>query len=161
QTFTSANRLFTIYDPLTTSPNPAFDATKTVSLTNPQYIRTAFPGNRLPQDRLNPVALHVVGDIPLPNQTGDPISHLNNWYAGFVTSDLDYRNYISRVDHNISSAWKIFARWNYNFRDGGRINYDGWDTPARRDTHLTRRNDGAALDAVGTLSAHTVLSLRL
>ena len=161
QTFTSANRLFVIYDPLTTRLNPAFDPARTVSLTNAQYIRTAFAGNRVPQGRMNPIALRVLQDIPSPNQTGDAITRLNNWYAGFVTSDLDYKNLIGRVDHTINSAWKTFARWNYNFRNGGRVNYDGWDTPARRDIHLTRRNDGAALDTVGTIDPHTVLSLRL
>lgn len=161
QTLTSAGRQFTIFDPLTIQPNPAFDPSRAVTLTNLQYIRTPFAGNRIPQARMNPIALRVLNDIPAPNQTGDPVTHLNNWYAGYVQSLLDYRNYIARVDHNINSAWKIFARWNYNFRDGGRINYDGWDSPARRETHLTRRNDGAALDAVGTLSAHTVLSLRM
>jgi len=161
QTFTSAGRPFVMHDPLTVRLNPAFDASRAVTLTNLQFIRTPFAGNRVPQGRMNPIAQHVLNDIPLPNQTGDPVTRLNNWYAGFVRSELDYSNYITRVDHNISNAWKVFARWNYNFRNGGRINYDGWDSPARRQTHLTRRNDGAALDAVGTLSPRTVLSLRL
>src|SRR5262249_5953246 len=85
QTFPAASRLFVIYDPLTTRLNPAFDATKVVSLTNPQYVRTPFVCNRVPQGRTNPIALRVLNDIPLPNQPGDPITHLNNWYAGFVT----------------------------------------------------------------------------
>jgi hypothetical protein len=161
QTLTSAGRPFTMYDPLTIQPNPAFDPTRAVTLTNLQHIRTPFAGNRIPQARMNPIALRVLNDIPAPNQPGDPVTHLNNWYKGDIRSELDYVNYITRVDHNINSAWKMFARWNYNFRNGGRINYDGWDSPARRAVHLTRRNDGAALDAVGTISAHSVLSLRL
>jgi len=161
QTLTSAGRPFTMFDPLTVALNPAFDASRAVTLTNLQYIRTPFAGNRIPQARMNPIALNVLRDIPLPNQPGDPVTKLNNWYKGDIRSELDYSNYITRVDHNISNAWKIFARWNYNFRNGGRINYDGWDSPARRAVHLTRRNDGAAVDAVATLSPTTVLSLRL
>ncbi len=161
QTLTSAGRPFVIYDPLTVALNPAFDPARAVTLTNLQYIRTPFTDNRIPQARMNPIALNVLKDIPLPNQAGDPVTKLNNWYKGDVRSELDYRNYITRIDHNISNAWKIFARWNYNYRDGGRINYDGWDTPARRATALTRRNDGAAVDAVATLNPTTVLSLRL
>jgi hypothetical protein len=161
QTLTASGRPFTMYDPLTIQPNPAFDPTRAVTLTNLQHIRTPFAGNRIPQARMNPIALRVLNDIPAPNQPGDPVTHLNNWYKGDIRSELDYVNYITRVDHNINSAWKMFARWNYNYRNGGRINYDGWDSPARRATHLTRRNDGAALDAVGTISAHSVLSLRL
>jgi hypothetical protein len=161
QTFTSAGRPFVIYDPLTLQPNPEFVPSRAVTLTNLQFVRTPFPGNRVPRARMNPIALRVLNDIPAPNQEGDPITRLNNWYAGYVTSELDYENFIARVDQNINDTWKMFARWNYNFRNGGRINYDGWDSPARRATHLTRRNDGAAVDAVGTLTPHTVLSIRL
>ncbi|MBI3211057.1 MAG: TonB-dependent receptor [Candidatus Solibacter usitatus] len=160
QTLTSAGRQFTIFDPRTVTPNPAFDAARAVTLTNLQYLRTPFAGNRIPQALVNPIAVKVLNDIPLPNQPGDAVTKLNNWYKGDVRSELDYVNYITRVDHNINNAWKIFARWNYNFRNGGRINYDGWESPARRATHLTRRNDGAAVDAVATLSPSTVLSLR-
>jgi hypothetical protein len=42
--------------------------------------------------------------MPTPNQTGDPITHLNNWYAGYVTSDLGYSNLIGHVDHTINSG---------------------------------------------------------
>ncbi|MBS1826418.1 MAG: carboxypeptidase regulatory-like domain-containing protein [Acidobacteria bacterium] len=161
QTLTSAGRPFTMYDPLTVALNPAFDASRAVTLTNLQYIRSPFAGNRIPQARMNPIALNILKDIPLPNQPGDPVTKLNNWYKGDIRSELDYTNYITRVDHNINNVWKVFARWNYNYRNGGRINYDGWETPARRATHLTRRNDGAAVDAVATLSPTTVLSLRL
>ncbi len=160
QTLTSAGRPFTIYDPLTITPNPAFDSARPVTLANSQFLRTPFAGNVVPQGRMNAIARRVLADIPDPNQTGDPVTKLNNWYAGFVQSLLDYSNYISRVDHTINDKWKVFGRWNYNYRNGGRINYDGWDSPARRAVHLTRRNDGAALDAVGTLSPTTVLSLR-
>jgi hypothetical protein len=161
QTLTSGGRPFVMYDPLTVSLNPAFDQSRAVTLTNLQYIRTPFAGNRIPQGRMNPIAVKVLSDIPLPNQPGDSVTKLNNWYKGDVRSELDYSNYITRIDHNISSAWKLFGRWNYNYRNGGRINYDGWESPARRATHLTRRNDGAAVDAVATLSPTTVLSLRL
>ncbi|MBL8215822.1 MAG: carboxypeptidase regulatory-like domain-containing protein [Bryobacterales bacterium] len=160
QTLSSAGRPFTMYDPLTIQPNPAFDPARAVTLTNLQFIRTPFPNNRIPQGRMNPIALRVLNDIPAPNQPGDPITKLNNWYKGDIRSELDYSNYITRVDHNINSSWKIFGRWNYNYRNGGRINYDGWDSPARRATHLTRRNDGAGIDAVGTLSPRSILSMR-
>ena len=160
QTMTSAGRQFTIYDPLTVRPNPAFNSGAAVTLANLQNIRTPFPGNAVPQGRMNPIAQHVLNDIPAPNQTGDPVTRLNNWYAGYVSSLLDYSNYITRVDHTINASWKMFGRWNQNFRNGGRVNYDGWDSPARRAVHLTRHNWGGAVDAVGTISPSTVLSLR-
>jgi len=160
-TLTSTGRPFIIHDPLTVTPNPGFDPARPVTLANLQFIRAPLPGNRVPAARFNPIAVRVLNDIPAPNQTGDPVTRLNNWFRGDIRGELDYVNYITRVDHTINSAWKMFARWNYNFRNGGRVNFDGWDSPARRATHLTRRNDGAALDAVGTVSSKSVVSVRL
>ncbi len=57
QTFDAQGRLVTIYDPLTTRPNPAAPG---------QFIRTAFPGNVIPAGRLNPVALAMLKGVPLP-----------------------------------------------------------------------------------------------
>ncbi|MBI4266646.1 MAG: TonB-dependent receptor [Acidobacteria bacterium] len=47
----------TIYDPLTTRPDPS-DPTR--------FIRDPFPGNRIPQERLNPVSLALLQYLPLP-----------------------------------------------------------------------------------------------
>jgi len=160
KTVNAAGRVYTIYDALTTALNPAYDPTKPITLQNLQYIRQPFAGNRIPRDRMEPIALHVLGDIPLPNQPGDPITGQNNWVASAVTSDSDFRNLIARMDHSISGSWRMYARWNYNFRDGGRVNYYGWDTPAAYKIHAGRRNDGAVLDALGTLSPHIILTLR-
>ena len=161
QTLTSSGRPYTIYDPLSVTPNPAFDPAKPVSLANLQYLRSPFAGNQVPAGRRNAIAPRVLEDIPLPNRAGDPVTRLNNWYAGDVAQDEDFQNLIARVDHALSGAWRLYARWSHNYRDGGRINYSGWETPARRQIHAGRGNDGAVFDAVGTLSPHTILSARL
>jgi len=147
QTFTSANKLYTIYDPLTVS--------------NAGSTRQPFSGNVVPANRFNPVALNVLKDVPLPNQTGDPITHLNNWFAGDANSATDYYNGIARVDHNFTDRVRFYARWNRNFRDGGRKNAYSWDTPARQYTHSGRNNDGGVVDTVVTLNANTIFSARL
>ena len=89
QTLNSAGKLYTIYDPLTVAKNPAFDSTKSVSLTNLQYLRTPFANNQIPSTRFNQVALNVLKDVPLPNQSGDPNTLLNNWFAGDANSATD------------------------------------------------------------------------
>lgn len=161
QTFTAAGKPYVIYDPLTIQPNPGFISSKAVSLTNPQYLRTPFAGNRVPQARMQQIALNVLKDIPLPNQEGHPITHLNNWLGGNVTEDNDFQSLIARVDHTFNNTWKMYARWNKDFRDGGRIDYNGWGTPASQYTHSGARNDGAVLDVVGTLSPSTIFTGRL
>ena len=41
-----------IYDPTTTTPNPAYNPALPVSTSNLQYLRSTFPGNIIPTDRL-------------------------------------------------------------------------------------------------------------
>ena len=49
-------RLYPVYDPFTVHLNPAYDPTKAISLTNPQYIRTVFPDNVVPKSQMNAVS---------------------------------------------------------------------------------------------------------
>jgi hypothetical protein len=161
KTYTAAGKLFTIYDDLTLFTNPAFDPSRSLSLTNPRYLRQPFPGNLIPASRMEPVALRVLGDIPLPNQPGDPVSKLNNWFGANAGEDSDFRNLIGRVDHVLTQSWRMFGRWNHNYRDGGRVDYWGWGTPATRKIHAGRRNDGAVLDIVGSATAHAIFTARV
>src|SRR5712664_696650 len=55
QTRTSAGQLITIYDPLTTRPNPAGG-----------FIRDPFPGNVIPADRIDPIAKAILDNYPKP-----------------------------------------------------------------------------------------------
>jgi hypothetical protein len=160
QTFVAPGKLFTVHDMLTQYNNPAFDATKAISVNNIRYLRLPFPGNLVPKNRMEPIALRILQDIPLPNQDGDPVTHLNNWYGANVGEDTDFRNFIARVDHMINQSWKVYGRWNHNKRDGGRIDYNGWGTPATRKIHAGRRNDGGVFDIVGTVTPRAVFTAR-
>ncbi|MBI4876443.1 MAG: TonB-dependent receptor [Acidobacteria bacterium] len=161
KTFNSAGRMYTVHDPLTIRPNPSFNPAAAVTLNNLQYLRTPFAGNLVPQNRTEPIALRVLQDVPLPNQAGDPVTHANNWFGANVAEATDFQNFIARADHNLNSVWKMYARWSYNYRDGGRIDYYDWNTPAAQKVHAGRRNDTAVFDTVGTLSPSTILSVRL
>jgi hypothetical protein len=131
-----------------------------VTVANPQYIRTPFEGNRIPVHRMNPIALKVLQDIPLPNQTGDPTTFQNNWLGGGVTENNKNYSLIGRLDHTIGSSWKMFGRFNKEHRDGGQIDYYGWDTAATQRSHGSERDDGAVVDLVGSLSPNTIFNTR-
>ena len=49
-----------IYDPLTNRANPDFNPALPITAANPQFIRTQFPDNKIPLDRINPVAFQVL-----------------------------------------------------------------------------------------------------
>ncbi len=58
----------TIYDPTTTRFDP----------TTGSYVRTPFPGNVIPSNRINPIAAKVVGYLPDPN-INIPYYQGSNW----------------------------------------------------------------------------------
>ena len=101
QLFNSAGQQITIYDPASTVPDPS----------NPgQYIRTAFPGNKIPQNRIDPVAAAYISYYPAPNQPGNPGTDLNNFY--FAGSQRQYvNNYSGRVDYQLSSKTLLMGKY--------------------------------------------------
>lgn len=104
----ASGNLITIYDPLTTRLNPAFNPGQPVSATNPQFLRDPFPGNVIPADRINQVGLNVASIYPLPNQPGN----FNNYVttANRVSED---NNISFRVDHRFGERDSIFFRYNW------------------------------------------------
>ena len=73
--------------------------------------RSAFPDNRIPQSRWNPVSRKVLELIPYPepNQASFPN------YAYQHTRSLRRNKYSFRVDHHFAGEDTIFVR--YNFQD--------------------------------------------
>jgi hypothetical protein len=67
QTVDQAGNLLPIHNPATTSPNPAYNPNLPVSTTNLQYLRSTFPGNRIPATRLSPIVQQALTLYPLPN----------------------------------------------------------------------------------------------
>ena len=91
-----AGRVRTIYNPFTSTIDPATG----------RDVRSSFNGNVIPTSMLDPVALRMLAQIPLPNQPGNT----DNW-QGSVYEKADYWNFSQRVDLNLSDSWKIFARY--------------------------------------------------
>ena len=99
QTQDRLGRPFTIYDPLTTRP-----------ASSGGFVRDPFPGNIIPATRFDPVSLAALKFYPLPNTAA-----LQN----FQNPRPDGRRWASlagRVDHQISRAHSLFARYGWNHR---------------------------------------------
>jgi Carboxypeptidase regulatory-like domain len=57
-----------IYNPFSSVPNPNYDSSKPVSPANPQILRAAFSGNRIPSNLIDPAAaLFLKKYVPRPN----------------------------------------------------------------------------------------------
>jgi hypothetical protein len=99
----SAGKLITIYDPLSTRPNPA----------GPGFVRTAFPDNLIAPNRINPVARKLAGFFPTPNTAGAPFTGTNN-YVRTDANRVQKNTWSARLDHNFTEATRVFARFSYD-----------------------------------------------
>ncbi len=104
----ASGNLITIYDPLTTRTNPAFNPALPVSASNPQFLRDPYQGNMIPANRINPVGRNVASIYPLPNGPGN----FNN-YTSTVDRESTDQAFSGRVDHRLSDNGSMFFRFNY------------------------------------------------
>lgn len=161
----------TIYDPLTSRANPAFNPLLPVSATNPQFIRDPFPGNIIPaagspgcgvtRSCLNPVGQNIVNGFSLPN-VGSSTLRFNNFVNALGSDTDNYHSLITRVDHTFTSNQKVFLRYVHSRRDQvavGGNNREGLG--ADYQDPLLRVNNGVVLDYLNTLSPTTVLNARV
>ncbi len=99
-----------IFDPLTTSLNPAYDPSQIISTSNLQYLRQQFVGNVIPVTRLDPVAQAVIAHLPQPNTNAGPF-YQNNYFA--VTPEVNRANgFIFSVDHSFMKKHRMTVRIN-------------------------------------------------
>jgi hypothetical protein len=94
-----ANRNAVIYDPLT------------LSGTGTSAVRQAFPNNRVPSSRWDPVTSKVMTLFPLPNCfTPGCENRANNYFV--LTRDTDDADqFTARIDHNFNSLHRAFGRY--------------------------------------------------
>ena len=105
-----------IFDPATTAANPLFNAALPESATNPRTIRQPFLNNRIPTNRLSPVAQALINiQQPLPNT----VSGTNNLIApaGLIS---DNNQTSVRIDHQFSQNDNVYGR--FAIQDNTRFN---------------------------------------
>ncbi|HYZ83024.1 MAG TPA: carboxypeptidase regulatory-like domain-containing protein [Bryobacteraceae bacterium] len=98
QTVAAGNQPITIYDPLTAETLP-----------NGQRQRSAFPGNIIPANRIDPVSRRLADLFPEPNQPGNALGQNN--YIRSAGSTIDTDKWDARVDHTFTQNTRIFGRY--------------------------------------------------
>jgi hypothetical protein len=105
KTVDQAGNPLIVYDPATTTPNPNYDPSQPVSTSNLQYLRSPFPGNIIPADRLDPVVQQALSYYPPPNTDVGPFFR-NNYFVNapqYDTAD----GIIARVDQSIGNRHRL------------------------------------------------------
>jgi hypothetical protein len=89
----------TIYDPLSTK-----------LAANGSYVRTPFPNNVIPGNRINPVAAKVASYYPSPSSAGDGPGHLNN-YSNYSSDKDSYDSWLGKMDLNFTEKSRVSFRY--------------------------------------------------
>jgi Carboxypeptidase regulatory-like domain len=153
-TYNSAGQVIPIYDPFTTVPDP----------NNPgQYLRTPYPGNKIPASELNPVAQNMLTYLPLPNQPGAPVTGTNNYYTNY-SSPIVENSFSIRFDHAITDKQKLFGRYSLNDTTQTRPNLYGSSSPNFVISSPTAGNDflrqqQATIDYTNPFKPNAILDL--
>jgi hypothetical protein len=92
-------------------------------LVNGVVTRDPFPGNIIPQNLLNQVALNTLKYYPLPNQAGNNDTSNNYFVEQPWTYGYDFQ--MARVDHQFTDSNRSYVRWIRNFRREERYNWAG------------------------------------
>ena len=123
---------------------------------------SAFPGNRIPSDRLSPGGLLFLQLYALPNTT-PAAGTCANWVQA-LTTPLDYRQENIRLDYTVTSASRVMVRYTQDSWTNNAPNKFGnlwgddpfpavdsnWDQPGR--SFMAQLNQTLGSSAVNTLS---------
>lgn len=132
------------------------------------YVRDPFPGNRIPSNMLDPIALKVLASIPEGNITGDPVTGLNNLVNGPNSrkfKDL-FGNWLARVDYVPTPATRMFVRYSRNkltesrgFIYSTNSNINPFDTT--KNSQYNRENHNATVQLTHIFSPTTTIDVRI
>ncbi len=131
----------TIYDPLNRINN----------------VLQPFPGNVIPRDRMDPVALNVLAYMPSPNSAPDAAG--NNFFPENNSRFDTYTSGILRMDHNFGANHRLFGRYAHNGRRETRA-YAGREPEARTGGYHHRWNNVFSVDLTSTLSPTMLSTVR-
>ena len=114
QTVDQAGNPLPVYDPATTSPNPNYDPSAVASRTNLPYLRSPFPGNRIPVNRLDSVASEAVDLYPAPNASVGPFFENNFFINAPETNIAD--GFLGSLEQNFGE--RDHLTFSFNFSNG-------------------------------------------
>ena len=101
QTRNAAGQVMTIYNPFDTFVNAQGN-----------LERRPFPGNVIPSQMLDPIALRALAYFPLPNTASTSITETNNWFAQGISQSVN-RQMSIKMDHNFSDRNRVTGRYSY------------------------------------------------
>lgn len=125
-------------------PVQVFDPLSTRLLADGSRVRDMFPGNRIPANRMDPVALKMVPYWPQPNLPGDPRTGANN-FISTAGENYDTNQVHIRLDDSPTPSHRLFGRFSWDER---RV------TPPNIFGNIANPSSGPQLFTTRTLGVH-------
>ncbi len=138
-------------------PAPIYDPKTTVPVSGGHYQRTQFPGNLIPTNRLDPIALKIINTYVNQKPNVVPKSDGTNNFIQAQNQDNNYLSTVFRVDENLSQRQRFFVRGNLsNLDEPDQLRFNnsaGWI--------FQRQSRALGLDHVYTFGTSVILNTRL
>ena len=149
-TVDNSGRLITIYDP----SNGSTDS-------KGNWIRQAFPGNKIPAQQISPAGAKLLGFYPEPNTVSSgSVAWQNNFFAPENIAKFNFTNTITRLDHNFSEKERVYARWSWsNFVQVRTSNALPGIAGDHRDGG--KYSNGGVVDSVTMINPNTIFDVRV
>ena len=148
KTFDNNGALYKIFDPLT----GRFEGNN--------WVRSVFPGNIIPPNRISPIAANILKLYPEPNTTTPgSVAWQNNFFLNPNVGSFKFLNLTSRIDHTINANQRIYGRWSGSDFKQLR-NTNGIPGVAGDYRNGGKRSNGAVVDYIANITSATILNLR-
>jgi hypothetical protein len=124
----------------------------------------AFANGVIPQIRWSPVASRILAYPQFPVPTPNPLITTPGTYINTVTNRIQSDKFDVRIDHYMTSNWRLFGR--YSFSDSTTFRpapFNGYAEGSNNDQfgNTLTRGQSAVVGNTLTLSPTTILDLRL
>jgi hypothetical protein len=144
---TAAGAAITIYDPLTGQEQGG------------NWIREAFPGNRIPASRIDPVAARLRSYFAAPNATPVNVNtQANNYIVASKARSKDDR-FDAKLDHNFSPKWRVYGRGSYSLAVNNPVNFFNNPGTPSGDGNSSTDSYNVTLNSVYNFNSTTLFNL--
>jgi Carboxypeptidase regulatory-like domain len=121
-----------------------------------RFQQDPFPGNIIPRELMNPVALNVLEYIGRPRTAGNA-NGTQNYQRPEMVEATDYATHSVRIDHNLTQSQRMYGRVSWYDRDSNYNNYFDNISTGQWFRFVSRQ---AVFDHVWTMNPTTVLNVR-
>ena len=150
RTLAANGNLIQIFDPFSTRANPAGG-----------FIRDPMPGNQVPANRQDPVAVNAMKYYPQANTVSNAVTNQNN-FAGQGSAAVNLDQWDIRIDHVLTNRQKIFGRYSKRDTETVPASFFAKDLTIAEGRVIESDNvHGAVFDYTNTLSPTMILNARL